>query len=62
MLLSCIIAGAETNHGKGGFGNYSPVLMPLCSTSTSRNVELVSIALATALRMGVTVTEGCCAA
>jgi methyltransferase (TIGR00027 family) len=29
MLLSSIIAGAEINHGKGGFGNYSSVLVPL---------------------------------
>jgi hypothetical protein len=31
MLLSSIIAGTEINHGKGSFGNYSSVLVPLCS-------------------------------
>jgi hypothetical protein len=47
MLLSSIIAGTEINHGKGGFGNYSSVLVPLCSNvrselkspSTHRNVD-----------------------
>jgi uncharacterized protein YndB with AHSA1/START domain len=29
MLLSSIIAGTEINHGKGGFGNHSSVLVPL---------------------------------
>ena len=35
MLLSSIIAEAETNNGKGGFGNYSSVLVPLCSNVRS---------------------------
>jgi hypothetical protein len=32
MLLSSIIAGTEINHGKGGFGNHSSVLVPLRSS------------------------------
>src|SRR6266545_1614796 len=35
MLLSSIIAGTEINHGKGGFGNYPSVLVPLCSNVRS---------------------------
>src|SRR5438034_1157379 len=39
MLLSSIIAGAETNRGKGGFGNYSSVLYEDVSMSPKKETQ-----------------------